>query len=151
MKISDSKDAITIYGPFAYTPTLSIDSTGEWLLRGRREKVRLCGDSKNDMEENKIAVTKIRDYKNEDEQEKLVRERLKNLDMINPIKIYSDKIIIEFLKLMLHPTGKEIIFEDRIPDRLPVGLKLKTLQEFIEEYNKEIDTRSTAGFIHASN
>ena len=150
LNIYESKTAITIYGPFDYTPMLGTDYKEKWLLHGRREKVMLAGDCENAMREKEIKVTAALDYDNEEIQRSLVREKLQNLDMINSMKIYTDKIIIEFLKLMLHPTGKEIIFEDRVPDRLPVGLKLKTLQEFIEEYNKAMDSRSAAGFIQTS-
>ena len=151
LNVYETQAAITIYGPFDYTPMLGTDYKEKWLLHGRREKVLFAGDCENAMREKEIKVTSILDYDNEERQRTLVRERLQNLDMIDSMKIYTDKIIIEFLKLMLHPTGKEIIFEDRVPDRLPAGLKLKTLQEFIEEYNKEIDKRPAAGFIQSSN
>jgi len=151
VNVYETPTAITIYGPFDYTPMLGTDYKEKWLLHGRREKVLLAGDCENSMREKEIKVTSVLDYDNEESQRTLVRERLQNLDMVNSMKIYTDKIIIEFLKLMLHPTGKEIIFEDQVPDRLPVGLKLKNLQEFIEEYNKEIDKRSSAGFIQSSN
>lgn len=147
VSIYETPEAITIYGPFDYTPMLGTDYKEKWLLHGRREKVMLSGDSENAMREKEIKVTSTLDYDNEESQRTLVRERLQNLDMVNSMKIYTDKIIIEFLKLMLHPTGKEIIFEDRVPDRLPVGLELKNLQEFIEEYNKEIDRKSPAGLV----
>lgn len=150
LNIYESQTAITIYGPFDYTPMLGTDYKEKWLLHGRREKVMLAGDCENAMREKEIKVTAALDYDNEEIQRTLVREKLQNLDMVNSMKIYTDKIIIEFLKLMLHPTGKEIIFEDRVPDRLPVGLKLKTLQEFIEEYNQAMDSRSSAGFIQTS-
>lgn len=151
LNMYETKTAITIYGPFDYTPMLGTDYQEKWLLHGRREKVMLSGDCEDAMKEKEIKVTEILDYDNEERQRTLVRERLHNLDMINSMKIYTDKIIIEFLKLMLHPTGKEIIFENHVPDRLPVGLKLKTLQEFIEEYNKEIDHKSSAGLLPFSN
>ena len=150
LNIYETDTAITIYGPFDYTPMLGTDYKEKWLLHGRREKVMLFGDCENAMKEKEIKVTETLDYDNEEFQRTQVRERLQNLDMINSMKIYTDKIIIEFLKVMLHPTGKEIIFKGHVSD-LPAGLKLRTLQEFIEDYNNEIDHRSSAGFLRSSN
>ena len=149
LKVYETDTAITIYGPFDYTPMLSTDSNGKWLLHGRREEVLLSGESENSMQEKKIKVTLPLDYNNEEFQRSLVQERLKNLDIIDSMKIYTDKIIIEFLRVMLHPTGKEIIFRAQQPDDLPSGLKLESLKGFIDEYNKKIDENSTAGLIQS--
>lgn len=150
LNVYETKTAITIYGPFDYTPMLGTDYKEKWLLHGRREKVLLSGKCKDAMREKEIEVTSILDYDNEELQRTFVRERLQNLEIVNSMKTYTDKIIIEFLKLMLHPTGKQIIFEPRVPDGLPVGLKLKTLQEFIEDYNRERDKTSAAKLIQSS-
>ena len=103
------------------------------------------------MREEKIKIILPRDCDNEDFQSSLVRNRLKDLKIIDSMKIYTDKIIIQFLKLMLYPTGKVITFMDHVPKDLPTGLKLVTLQEFIEGFNEKIDKRSVPGLIQPQN
>ena len=68
INIYETDDEITIYGPFHYSPTISLDYEEKWLLPGRRERESSRGDTPEDMEVTEIIVTKTRDEKRAERQ-----------------------------------------------------------------------------------
>lgn len=137
VKLCETEDEITIYGPFVYSQACE-SKKEEWLLHGRRERVSLFGESKNDMKLEKIEVTEMRDCDGEDKQIAMLRENVKHLKMIEQMRIFTDDIVKHLIELMLKPTGKRIKFIESTPEATP---DLKLLGVFISEFNRRMETR----------
>ncbi|MBQ7694244.1 MAG: hypothetical protein IJT50_03885 [Lentisphaeria bacterium] len=101
INIYETDDEITIYGPFYYSPTISLDYEEKWLMPGRRERESLKGDTPEDMEVTELTVTKTRDEKNAEKQVQQVRQNLRNLKIIDSMECFTDNIVVEFVKAIL--------------------------------------------------
>ena len=137
INIYETDDEITIYGPFHYTPTIGLGYEEKWLMHGRREREFSRGNSPEDMEVTEITVTKTRDEKNEELQIQQVRQNLRNLKIIDSMESFTNNIVVEFVKTLLKPSGKQVKFVPNLPDGMPSGVK--TLGAFIDEYNARQD------------
>lgn len=134
IKVVETADTITICGPFVYQPLLDLDYNDKWLMYGRREQERYHGRSENDMEIDEIQITKNRDLTLEEEQKRLLKDNLKNLKVIDSMKNFTDKIVVEFVKLMLAPTGKKITYSPTDNE----AFSTKTLDELVKAYNSKV-------------
>ena len=137
INIYETDDEITIYGPFRYTPSISLDYEEKWLLPGRREQESLRGDTPDEMEVTEITVVKARDEKRAERQVQHVRQNLKNLKIIDSMECFTDNIVFEFVKALLKPACKKVKFVERVPVGMPPGMK--TLGEFVTDFNSRID------------
>lgn len=134
IKMVETADSIIICGPFEYEPLLNLDYETKWLMHGRREQEFRHGQSEKDMETYEIKVNKTRDPDLEEEQVNLVQKNLKNLKIVDSMRTFTDKIVVEFIKLMLAPTGKKIAYS-------PTGngaFSTKPLSELVTNYNNKI-------------
>ena len=134
IRMVETADSITICGPFEYEPLLNLDYETKWLMHGRREQEFRHGQSEKDMETYEIKVNKTRDPDLEDEQVRLVQKNLKNLKIVNSMTTFTDKIVVEFVKQMLAPTGKKITYSPTDND----AFSTKTLGEFVAAFNNRI-------------
>ena len=142
IRMVETADSITICGPFEYEPLLNLDYETKWLMHGRREQEFRHGQSEKDMETYEIKVNKTRDPDLEDEQVKLVQKNLKNLKIVNSMTTFTDKIVVEFVKQMLAPTGKKITYSPTDNN----AFSTKTLGEFVTSYNNKIAMLSQTDF-----
>jgi len=138
IKVVETADTITICGPFVYQPLLDLDYNDKWLMYGRREQERYHGHSENDMEIDEIQITKNRDLALEEEQKRLLKDNLKNLKVIDSMKIFTDKIVFEFVKLMLAPTGKKITYSPTDNE----AFSTTTLDELVKAYNNKLSSQT---------
>ena len=141
IKVVETDDAITICGPFEYEPLLDLDHKAEWLMHGRREQEFRHGQTEKGMETCEIKVIKPRDPDFEDEQVAALHENLKYLKIIDSMKTFTDKIVVEFVKLMLAPTGKAITYSPTANE----AFSTKTLNELVTAYNNRIKMHHQSG------
>lgn len=136
IRLVETEDAITIFGPFDYELSEVIDgagSKGEWLMHGRREL--------EFREQGKPPRVEVRDYRDPDletEQAETVRRSLSRPKFFASMQPANDQFVVEFLKLMLAPTGKKIRYSEEAGESLPT----KTLEEFVAAYNSRVGKKS---------
>ena len=135
IKVVESDREITICGPFDYKPLLDLDHKAKWLMHGRREQEFRHGKNEGNLETYGIKVIKVRDHENEDEQISALHENIRNIKIIEPMKVFTDKLVVEFVKLMLAPTGKSIKFSPIANELYPT----KTLGELVAAFNDKIE------------
>ena len=107
IKVAETDDAIVLYGPIEYE-TSTIDDETTWLMQ-RHEQESRHGDTDEDLETYEIKVNPTCDPKWKEEQ---IAEMKKNLkaSVIEPMKPFLDSFVVEYIKLLLAPTGKSIIY-----------------------------------------
>ena len=134
IKVVETDREITICGPFDYKPLLDLDRKAKWLMHGRREQEFRHGKSEDDLETYEIKVTKVRDQEIAEEQISALRENLKAIKIIEPMRVFTDRLVVEFVRLMLAPTGKSIKYSPVANDFYSV----KTLGELVAAFNDKI-------------
>ena len=143
INVRENDREIFVYGPFTYNTSIDIKSDDKnWKMKGRREKEYWKGADKDDMELVAVKVTKLNDEKRSLQHEKDVRDKIKNLEIVNSVKPLSDNMVLGFLKLMLKQTGKEIKYIPELPETAPEGML--TLGEFINDFNRRVEEKLLA-------
>ena len=137
IKLVESDDTIMLCGPFEYEPKLDPSYKEKWKMRGRREVEHRHGQKENEMETYEINVKKIMEPLWEEKKENEFRENLKNLDIIDSMKPFTDKMVIEFVKLLLAPTGKAVTYTPIANE----AFSTKTLGELVKAYNNRVSSR----------
>ena len=54
------------------------------------------------------------------------------------LKAFSDNMVVEFVKLLLKPTGKTVKYLSKLPEDAPEGLT--TLNDFVSDFNRRVKT-----------
>ena len=137
IKLVESDDTIMLCGPFEYEPKLDPSYKEKWKMRGRREVEHHHGQKENEMETYAIDVTKVLEPFWEEKKENEFRDNLKNLKIIDSMKPFTDKMVIEFVKLLLAPTGKAVTYTPIANE----AFSTKTLGELVKAYNNKIASR----------
>ena len=133
IKVAETDDTIRVCGPFEYEQKIIPNMKEcEWRMHGRHELEVYQGPSEAEMELSSIEVTKTQDQKLEKEQIDSLQDNIANLKVIDSMKTSSDRLVFEFVKTMLAPTGKQIIYDPKANPAIPT----QTLGEFVAEYNK---------------
>jgi len=135
IKIRETDDAITFYGPFEYSFPIDKD-TCEWLMPGRVEKETHEGGSEAEAlkaDPTAIEVQKIHDYQMEKKQERMVKQQVAAIS--DPMKPFVDRLVVEFVKFILSSSGKEIEYSAKPPLE---PSKLVELGCWISEFNARI-------------
>ena len=86
------------------------------------------------MEIYNITVNKTRDPDLEEEQVKLLQENLNSIKFIDSMKTSADRIVFEYVKLMLAPTGKKITYSPAANE----AFSTRTLGELVADYNDKV-------------
>ena len=140
INVRETDREIFVYGPFTYNTSIDIKSDDKnWKMKGRREREYWKGADKDDMELVAVKVTKLNDEKRSLQHERDVRDKIKNLEIVNSVKPLSDNMVLGFLKLMLKQTGKEIKYVPELPEITPEGML--TLGEFITDFNRRVEEK----------
>ena len=133
IKVAETADAITICGPLEYEQKIIKDEKeSRWLMFGRREQESRHGKTEDKLETYEIKVNAVRDRDLEDEQLKVLNENLDKLKIIDSMKTSSDRLVFEFVKMMLAPTGKQITYDPTAAGSIPT----RTLGELVADYNR---------------
>ena len=137
--LRETEHEIFIYGPFSYSTSLETGSEHhKWKMKGRREREYWKGTSKDDMELAAIKVTKLNDDRRTEQQEEAVLDQIRNLKAADSMKAFSDNMVVEFVKLLLKPTGKTVKYLSKLPEDAPEGLT--TLNDFVSDFNRRVKT-----------
>ena len=135
IKLTESADRITICGPIEYEQKIMQDENeSKWLMHGRREEEAHHGQTEKEMEVYEIKVKEVRDRDLEDEHIKVLKENVKKLKLFDSIKASTDKLVVEFVKMMLAPTGKQITYNPTANE----AISTRTLGEFVTDYNNRV-------------
>jgi len=139
ISLRETEHEIILYGPFSYSTSLETGSEHhKWKMKGRREREYWKGTSKDDMELVAIKVTKLNDERRTERQEAAVQDQIRNLKTVDSMKAFSDNMVVEFVKLLLKPTGKTVRYLPTPPDDAPE--ELTTLNDFVSDFNRRVKT-----------
>ncbi len=143
-------DEIIVIGDFAYTSSLITETfKKDWLMRGRRETEISRGPDETHLKTASIEVELGKESENEEKPENDNWDKLSKVaDKFDFMKINSDEMIRQLIRIMLQPTGKTVKF--RCDDNIekPKG-QITTLKNYIDEYNLEIDKRKEQHLLSA--
>lgn len=149
--VPTDSDEIIIIGDFAYSSSLITETYKKgWLMRGRRETEILRGPDESNMKTAEIKVELGKENENEEKQENDNWDKLSKVaDKFDFMKINSDEMIKQLIKIMLQPTGKTVKFRCGESIENPKG-QITTLKNYIDEYNLEIDKKQEQPLLSAS-
>jgi len=137
INLRETAHEIFIYGPFSYDTSIETDSEHHnWQMKGRREREYWKGSSKDDMELVAIKVTKLNDDKRMERQEEAVQNQIRNLQALDSMKTFSDNMVVEFVKLLLKPTGKTVKYLSEFPD--DASGEVTVLSDFVSNFNRRL-------------
>lgn len=135
IKIRETGDAITFYGPFEYSFPID-NATRDWLMPGRVEKETHEGESEDKARKadpTKIETLKIHDYPMEKKQEKMADRQVAAIS--DPMKPFVDRLVVELVKFILSSSGKDVKY---LPEPPLDPSKLVELGCWISEFNARI-------------
>lgn len=137
INLRETAHEIFVYGPFSYNTSIETGSERHnWQMKGRREREYWKGSDKDDMELVAIKVTKINDDKRMDRQEAAVLDQIRNLTALDSMKAFSDNMVVEFVKLLLKPTGKTVKYLPGLSN--DESEKVVTLNDFVSDFNRRL-------------
>ena len=133
IKVAETADEIKICGPFEYEQRIFSNlKESRWRMRGRLEEETQHGSSDEDMDIATIKVKKTNVPKMEDKQLELLHENIENRKFVEMMPPASEKLVFEFVKMMLAPTGKVITYDPTAAGSIPT----RTLGELVADYNR---------------
>ena len=139
INLRETEHEILVYGPFAYNTSIETGSEHhKWKLKGRREREYWKGSGRDDMELVAVKVTRLKDDMRMERQEAAVMDQIRNLKTVDSMKSFSDNMVVEFVKLLLKPTGKTVKYLPSLPADAQEGLT--TLSDFVADFNRRLKT-----------
>lgn len=119
LKVYENGNDLIIYGSLSNFNSFS-DLKNEWRLLGRIETETWIGEKEDSLHLKSITVDISQDsaHEYEEEQRIMLQNRLKNSDSITSFKGVLEEAAKKFVTALLKPTGKNIFFEEQLPQTL---------------------------------
>lgn len=119
LNVYENGNDLIIYGSLSNFSSFS-DLRDEWRLLGRVETETWLGEKEDSLQLKSVIVDISQDsaHEYEEQQRKMLLDKLKNSDFIKSFKFALDEAAKKFITTLLKPTGKNIRFEEQLPQTL---------------------------------
>ena len=119
LNVYENGNDLIIYGSLSNFSSFS-DLRDEWRLLGRVETETWLGEKEDSLQLKSVIVDISQDsaHEYEEQQRKMLLDKLKNSDIIKSFKFALDEAAKKFITTLLKPTGKNIRFEEQLPQTL---------------------------------